>query len=138
MLPFPTAFLSPEKEVYVLLQALVVLVSKQDVRCFRNVPAVQKKSWVCTADTRGSDYKLRLFVSVLYGTSDQKYLDHRLVPLRMLQLVGFAAMLFALKLEEICPPEGQDFVYFTNIAYTKNSVNEYLDTCSLNSPICLL
>ena len=47
--------------------------------------------------------------------------QYRPVPLKMLQLVGFAAMLFASKFERICLPEVQDFVYFTTVAYTKRA-----------------
>ena len=38
----------------------------------------------------------------------------------------------------ICECPMQDFVFFTNIAKTKNAMNGYLNTCGLNVSICLL
>ena len=44
-------------------------------------------------------------------------------------------MLLASKFEEICPPEVQDFVHFTDVAYTKtSSVNGYLVACRPGIP----
>ena len=59
-----------------------------------------------------------------------QYLDRRPVPRRLLQLVGVAAMWIAAKFEEICPPEVQDFVYFTAGAYTRDELIEMGFGCS--------
>ncbi|CAJ1366389.1 unnamed protein product [Effrenium voratum] len=51
-----------------------------------------------------------------------RYLSHRQVPRRKLQLCGVAAMFVAAKFEEIYPPEVKDFVYITDNAYSKEDI----------------
>ncbi|CAD8134305.1 unnamed protein product [Paramecium octaurelia] len=41
---------------------------------------------------------------------------------QQLQLVGYASLFLACKYEEIYPPDLKDFVYITDIAYTKSDV----------------
>ena len=82
------------------------------------------------------NYKLRPLDSVLYGVADRPVPRSPPCHTKQWQLVSVAAMLIASKFEEICPPEVQDFVYFTSGAYTRDELIERRFGClpPWNSP----
>eukprot|EP00931_Biecheleriopsis_adriatica_P063308 TRINITY_DN38304_c0_g1_i1.p1 TRINITY_DN38304_c0_g1~~TRINITY_DN38304_c0_g1_i1.p1 ORF type:complete len:393 (+),score=79.86 TRINITY_DN38304_c0_g1_i1:72-1250(+) len=67
-------------------------------------------------------YKLKPETLFLTVSLVDKYLDHRQVTRKRLQLCGVTAMLIAAKFEEIYPPEIKDFVYITDNAYSKEDI----------------
>jgi len=68
--------------------------------------------------------KYRLRPETLHLTVNlvDRYLSHKQINRKKLQLVGVVAMFVASKFEEIAPPEIGDWVYITDNAYTKDDV----------------
>jgi len=69
-----------------------------------------------------SKYQLRHVTLFTTVNLVDRYLTKTVVIRKRLQLVGVAAMFVAAKLEEINPPELQDFVFITDNAYTKQEL----------------
>lgn len=67
-------------------------------------------------------YKLKSDTLYLAVNIIDRFLAHRQLPRKKLQLCGVTAMLIASKFEEIYPPEVADFVYITDNAYTRNEI----------------
>jgi len=67
-------------------------------------------------------YRLRSETLHLSINLIDRYLTHKPVMRKRLQLVGVAAMFIASKYEEIQPPELHDWVYITDNAYTQDDV----------------
>merc|ERR1719440_206736 len=68
--------------------------------------------------------KYRLRPETLHLTVNlvDRYLSHKQINRKKLQLVGVVAMFVASKFEEISPPELKDWVYITDNAYTNDDV----------------
>ncbi|KAI4350221.1 hypothetical protein L6164_004694 [Bauhinia variegata] len=69
-------------------------------------------------------YKFELMEETLFLTVNliDRFLEHRVVLRKKLQLVGVTAMLIACKYEEVSVPTVEDFVLITDKAYTRNEV----------------
>jgi cyclin B len=77
-------------------------------------------------------YRMRAETLFLTVNIVDRYLSHKQVGRKRLQLVGVSSMLIASKFEDINPPEVPDFVYITDHAYTRQEVTS-MECCILRT-----
>jgi cyclin B len=77
-------------------------------------------------------YRMRPETLFLTVNIVDRYLSHKQVGRKRLQLVGVSSMLIASKFEDINPPEVPDFVYITDHAYSRQEVTS-MECCILRT-----